>query len=132
MKELKTNTGKSISGKRLRPRGLWKLEPQDMEKRKGESLTIQDESFTIRELLVKHVQGIPVGTYREPINSEGEADFDDDDFQATSRLDIHEKELLAKKVANKQNHLKEQIEQATKPKDEPKEAPTKPVNEGKE
>ena len=38
----------------------FKLEAKDLENKKGKSLTVPDQSFTVQEILLKFTSGIPL------------------------------------------------------------------------
>lgn len=84
--------------------------PKDYTTIEGESQTIPGETYSIRELLIKHTQGIlPPGIDREPIYSENQ-NFDSPDLQKIDRLDIVEK----KEIQQQQTDIISQINEQTK------------------
>ncbi len=63
----------------------------DKESPKGISLTIPGETYTIRELLIKHTQGVlPPGIDRQPHYAE-DTDFNSPDYHKINNLDIVDK-----------------------------------------
>lgn len=76
--------------------------PQDHEKPVGESLTIQDQSYTVKELLFKSQQGISPGIARKAYYQETE-DFEDTDETKLPDFDLSD-------VTRIQNDLLESIE----------------------
>jgi hypothetical protein len=63
--------------------------PKDYEKIKGPSMTIPDQTMSIRELLRRYASGLPLGGSKEPIY-EGE----DGDGIDPRRLDLAERQEL--------------------------------------
>lgn len=88
MKEQKTNGGRVY-----RDPSTWKLRDSDYSKADGPSLTVQKQAFDIRELLRKSSRGLELVPSFSPVDL-GDQDFDDIDFGAAARMDIHEQEQL--------------------------------------
>lgn len=68
-------------------------------KHAGPSLTVPNESMSLRDILVKHARGIDSGVYaREPLYYGG--DFDDEDYEEVAlRMDMTEQQQVAEKLA---------------------------------
>lgn len=79
------------------------------------SLTIPDQSMTIREILERYARGLPLGGQKVPIYN-GE----DDDMPDLERLDISEKHELFESVKDEIESLrKKSYPMKTIPKDPP-------------
>lgn len=75
---------------------------KNYETNKKPSLTIPDESYTIKELLKKHTRGMmPEGLNRNGIYLEEDATHDTLDYQKFQRMDITDKHLF--KQTQKEN-----------------------------
>lgn len=76
------------------------------------SLTVEGESYTIKELLRKHVRGMmPAGQDRSPQYSEDSEDFNQPDLNQLSQLDITDKDTLIRKTKTHQTSLIDEIKQ---------------------
>lgn len=99
-----------IKGRILYSQASYKPRPEDLEKGGGLSLTVPDESMSLRHILSKHARGMDMSHLeREPVYYGG--DFDDQDMEEVGRMDLAEKsELLEKvrsQVVDKQQAAKE-------------------------
>lgn len=95
MKQDKSNqSGRSASGLRIRTKSGWKLEKGDIKKVTGQSMTINDQALTIRQLMSKFSHGIDLGRTQEGVYIEG-ADLDDEDLSKVDGLDLYEKQELS-------------------------------------
>jgi len=72
---------------KLRRPDTFRLQPGDLEKVTGVSLTVPDDSFSVREILEKYTRGIDFGLKRNGIY-EDDADFDDYDKEKLSQDDL--------------------------------------------
>lgn len=90
----------------------FELLPHHIEHPEGESMTVPDESMTIREIMRKHVSGMRVkeALFREGFYEDTE-DFDSPDFSEISRLDFTEKDELRESNKQKLEHLTKQQQQ---------------------
>lgn len=70
------------------------------------SLTIPDQSMTLKELLVRYAKGLPLADAKTPI-WEGEEGFDID----PKRLDLAEVEELAEKAREELKAINERVKQ---------------------
>lgn len=68
---------------------------------KGKSLTIPDESISVRGLLERYTQGLDLGGGFEPIYGEEDADFDSFDLEKVRQLDLFDRQELANKYSDK-------------------------------
>lgn len=75
----------------------------------SKSMTVQDESYTIRELLDRHTQGLmpPVGLSPE-YDYDGEATHEDDVTFRKTDLDLTDIDEMAKKVKKTTEKVKKQ------------------------
>lgn len=79
----------------------------------GVSLTIPNETYTIRELLNKHTSGIMPEVANQPIWQE-EASHDSPDLQKLDRLDIVEKQIERERQTNIIDQLDEIVQEQRK------------------
>lgn len=82
----------------------YKPKPEQQETPKGVSLAIPDDSYTVRELLQKHTQGIDPAIARIPYFDE---DVDHDSLDKTKELDLFEREEL---LQQNKNYIQQQEE----------------------
>lgn len=72
------------------------------------SLTQQDLSYTVRELLIKHSNSVLIGGTIPTYNDE-EADFESIDQSKIEHLDLYDRETIIRNNLAKINQLKEQL-----------------------
>lgn len=86
----------------------WKLKPEYCETPVGESLTVPDETLTIREIVEKHVRGQRIADtlMRTPVYNES-ADFDDEDIEKLRDSDLYEREEIKQMHKQKIEDFKE-------------------------
>lgn len=77
------------------------LEPRDMEKGGGKSLTVQDDSFTVRELLERHTTGMELSVTKAPIYGEADAELDGLDLEKVKQLDLFDRQELAREYGER-------------------------------
>lgn len=85
---------------KIRSKQKWQLQSRDKEKITGESQTVPDDGFTVKELLQKHIAGIPLGIQRlgQWENLE-EDEHDAIDMEKFQQLEETEKrEIIAENV----------------------------------
>lgn len=81
----------------------WRLQRKHMETPKGVSMTVPDDSYTIKDLIRKFGNNLdPSITKLSHFNGEDdEVSHDDIDFSEASRGDLHEVELLQNELAQR-------------------------------
>ncbi|AXH73437.1 MAG: hypothetical protein [Microviridae sp.] len=83
---------KTKSKTKLRSRYGFELQKKDMETPKGVSVTVPDDSYSVRELLDRHQKGLAFGIQRL-----GQFDdIDDEDFDALDMNDLQNQEMYEK------------------------------------
>lgn len=94
----------------------WKLETRFKEIPKGESLTVPDDSYTIRDLIKKYASGLDPGVTKLANHNgeEDEVDFDDVDFASEARQDIADVYEQLRRQAERQKTLLQQMEERKK------------------
>lgn len=100
---------RSRTGKPIRTKSGWKIQPQDMETPQGVSMTLQNQSYTIRDLLIKHSNGIMVGTEFPTFNTV-EPSHEDEDFTKVMSADIFDREIITQNNITKIDSIKSKIE----------------------
>jgi len=77
---------------RLRWSHTFKLKPSDIEQPKGESMTVPDDSYSIKDLVKKFASGIDPAISKIPNygGDEDEVDFDDVDLRKAADGDLTE------------------------------------------
>lgn len=91
----------------------FQLLPEHKETPYGVSLTVPDESLSIRELLSKHTTGyaaVNTPVYNLDANSN---DFDTPDLEKINSLDLHERELFTTEMRQRAFALNEQARAET-------------------
>lgn len=88
----------------------FRLKPEHMEHPTGVSMTVPDETLTIRQILEKHVRGMKIAEelYKQPMYDSG-ADFDSEDLESVSRIDLFERELMAERQKENVKVLKDKL-----------------------
>lgn len=98
----------------IRSKQKWVLRKTDMETNTGKSLTVQDDTMSIKEILDRYTRGI------EPPIRGGEFlendDHDDIDLEKLSRADVTEKFTVHKAQVEKVIEAKKKVEKAKKEK----------------
>lgn len=112
MKSEHERNGLSSSGLELRLKSGWKLQPGDVEKTNNPSMTVQNQAFSIRDLLAKQSNGLNVVTDYEPQNLE--QDFDGIDFIKAKDADLFDQEQLLIQTRSKVNTLTEKVKKGVK------------------
>lgn len=86
----------------IRSRLTWTLQRSDQEVNKGKTLTQEDMSYSIKELLVRFTQGLPLnqgnGFYAD---GDDEPAIDGIDLEDFNRLDMSEQEEILEAVLSK-------------------------------
>lgn len=90
----------------------------DKEVPKGKSLTIQDDSYSIQEILERSARGFPPSLQANPIYNTDEDHFDADDLESLQRQDVTERwetmervrQLKDENLAKYNEHLKKEEE----------------------
>lgn len=76
--------------KKFRGKNTYTHRPEDIEKPVGKTQTVQDQSLTVKELLNRHLQGLPV-VQKSVAWAEEDNDFDDIDLEEFNRMEMDEK-----------------------------------------
>lgn len=84
------------------------------EENSGKSITVQDESYTVRELLEKHVQGLMPNVGLNPEYDTEKPSLDDDMLFRRQNLDLTDIDDLKKKVGKTKSKLAKQKEKQAK------------------
>lgn len=92
------------------------LRKTDMEISKGKSETIQDDSYSIKELLEKHTRGLDPRVSKIPIFNESE--LDDLDLEKFSRGDVGEKHRIANSHLGRAKEIRDQEKKEKKAADQ--------------
>lgn len=114
MKMETEKNGLSASGLEVRTRSGWKLRKSDMRENTEPSMTVQNQAFSIRDLLVKQSNGLNVATEYNPVDFQSTED--DIDIERVMRSDIHDQELVLKNNLDRIGKMKKQLEELAKPK----------------
>lgn len=93
--------------------------PDPGEKPSGVSLTVPDDSYTIKELLARHEAGLGLGIQRLGNYDLGEDDEDHDaiDMNQFQQLDITDKEILLENTREIQADAKRKVAEHKKRKE---------------
>lgn len=79
----------------------YELKSEFMEHPKGKSMAVPDDSYTIRELIERFQNGIPLsqhmGNFDENVEGE-EADHDDQDLEKFNKMDIAEQSEILREA----------------------------------
>lgn len=94
----------------------WRLRRHQMETPKGESLTVPDESYTIRDLIRKYSAGLDpkLTLLSEWSGEENEVEHDDYDLRSVGRVDRTELDEVGRENSARQARLLEQMEASKK------------------
>lgn len=86
----------------------FRLLPEHKEKTTGPSLTVPDETLSIKEIVEKHVRGQRIADQlmRTPIYDSG-ADFDSDDLEKVKQMDLVDQDEIYERNAIKIAEIKE-------------------------
>lgn len=88
----------------------WQLTAADMEHPKGESETIQNNAWTIEEILTRFTQGLPLGTGTGIyLDGDEDPDIDSQDMMEFDRMDITEQEELIQDAKARKNESEAKI-----------------------
>lgn len=92
----------------IRSKITWQLETRDQEVNQGVSETQEDETYTLKELLVRFTQGLPLnqgnGFYAD---GDGEPDIDGIDLEDFNRMDPTEQMEILEAVSSKKRVAQE-------------------------
>lgn len=77
----------------------FELKLGDKEKGGGKSMTVPNDSYSIKELLDRSIQGIDMGRGRDAIYGLGDADFDDHDLEKLAKMDHNERSEVLERNA---------------------------------
>lgn len=100
----------TISGLKIRPRSGWKIQPRDMETPIGVSKTQQNLSPKIRDLMIKHTNGIDMLATADTFNAI-DSSHEDEDYNALERLDMVDRDIIHKQQILKQELINQQLKQ---------------------
>lgn len=110
MKEKEKVTNKP----KLRNRYGFTLRKEDMEATRGKSLTIQDDSFTIKEILEKFTRGIDPMISKVGHYPDEEPDFDDEDLEQFNKLEFSEQREIMSDTSELGKKARKTIEKVKK------------------
>lgn len=97
----------------------YELTVQDVENQLDKkSMTVPDQSYSVKDLLDKSKRGIDLGIDRNPQYSAADMSYDDDDVEKVSRLDINDKHQLQLENARKLRELKREQDSRKKSRDD--------------
>lgn len=99
---------KTASGLIYKPRSGWKQTDTDLHHPKGESMTVQNQAFSVRDLLSKQARGLNVTVPAQAINFD--QDLDGIDMQKLANADIFEKEQIVLQSQLRAQSAKKEIE----------------------
>lgn len=106
------NNGLTSSGLEFRGKSGWKLRKSDTEFEFGPSLTVQNQAYSVRDLLRKSGKGLNIVPEFQPSNIE--QDFDGIDVEKIANADIFEREQAiinnVRTIKNLNQKAKEQHE----------------------
>lgn len=91
----------------------YKLTAQGKEHVSGKSLTVPDESLSIREILTRFTRGQSVGGAKEPAFDSG-ADFDSPDLEKVRDMDLVDRDELRSRVLVKKSDLQKKVDDEAK------------------
>lgn len=103
---------KKIKVKRLKNVMLWTEEKQYIESPTGDSLTVQDDTLSVAEMLNRLAAGMPVTNRREPVylHDDDEEAHEDFDLEKVGKMDsVDHQELM-----NEAGEILENFEQKKK------------------
>lgn len=114
------NTSVSESKVEYQLKHGWKLKKQFMETPEGESQTIPDGSYEIKDLIKKYASGLdPVVSKLSNYDGEDDdVDYDDPDLAQLARADISESRQAEREAAARQQNLLLQMQESEKKKQE--------------
>jgi hypothetical protein len=90
---------------------------EDYEVPKGKSETIQDDSYTVKDIIQKHLQGIPVGEMQGDWGDDND-DFNSPDLEELQRADIQDKFRVHEEHLEKVKRAKEAMARPRKKEEE--------------
>lgn len=104
----------------LRTQRQYVLLEKDMETPKGVSMTVEDDSYTVKQLLEKFARGIDPMISKVPLElGDEDATLDDMDLNEVQRMDLVEREELLvsneTRISELKNILKKSKDQQTVP-----------------
>lgn len=77
------------------------LEPHEMETTVGPSLTVPEDSMSIKEIMQRHIRGMQIKSeLRRPGGFADTEDFDALDLEEVNRMDIFDRETVKQKLAD--------------------------------
>lgn len=90
-----------------------------MERTVGASLTVPDETMTIRQIVEKNIRGqrIPETLYRDPVY-QADADHDSYDLEKVPKLDLAEKDEIRHEVKERIHQFEKDLEREKKQREE--------------
>lgn len=95
---------------KLRSTQNYKPRKQDRETIKGKSLTVPDDSYTIREIIERSQNGFPVDIKADAgYPFENQDDFEADDIEAIQRMDLAEQHETLQRIRAKRQDLEEEL-----------------------
>lgn len=87
------------------------LSQRHIEHPKGISMTVPDETLSIKEILQRFVRGQPLDIHMRPTFNIPDSDFDSIDYGEASRLELAERSELLEAVREENKALREKLKQ---------------------
>lgn len=97
-----------MTKQKFRPTYGWSLTKNDKEKPTGPSLTIVDETYTIKELVIRAQQGFYPVQAKQAIWAP-EEDIDAIDLEKLTKMDLAEKEVILEQTRERVHKLQEEV-----------------------
>lgn len=90
----------------------WVLSQSHLEHPKGVSMTVPDESLTIKEILERFRRGQPLSIHTRDVLYDPESNFDSQDLEEVSRMDITDRSQLAQELRIRNEQAKADLQAA--------------------
>lgn len=90
----------------------WVLSQSHLEHPKGVSMTVPDESLTIKEILERFRRGQPLSIHTRETLYDPDATFDSQDLEEVGRMDITDRSELSQELRIRNSQLKADLEAA--------------------
>lgn len=90
----------------------WVLSQSHLEHPKGVSMTVPDESLTVKEILERFRRGQPLSIHTRDTLYDPDSNFDSQDLEEVSRMDITDRSELAQELRLKNARVKSDLEAA--------------------
>lgn len=86
-----------------------------LEHPKGISMTVPDETLSIKEILQRFVRGQPLDIHFRPTFNIDESDFDSVDYMEAASLELAERSELLESLREENRELREKLKPKSKP-----------------